>query len=94
LHLEGSAEYTFPKHKVVLALKGRDNDLVVSYLNSLALADQKKLSRKASIKASRVSSIRLWIAPRIRRITMLMISWRTILTISEGMDWCSMESLN
>ena len=74
MYLEGSAEYTFPEYKVVLALKGGDNDLVISYLNGLALADQKRLSRKASIKALRVSSIRLWIALRIRRITILIIS--------------------
>jgi len=39
LYLKGSAEYTFLEHKVILALKGRDDDLVVSYLNGLALAD-------------------------------------------------------
>jgi len=39
LYLEGSAEYTFPEYEVVLTLKGGDDDLVVFYLNGLALAD-------------------------------------------------------
>ena len=39
LYLKGSAEYTFPEYEVVLTLKGGDDDLVVFYLNGLALAD-------------------------------------------------------